>query len=332
MISVLLSTNNELGGYFEFDLPDLGQFPYPQAFKYNSARSAFYDLLVQNNIKKIWMPNFICDSMIEPLILLNVSIQYYNIDSNFYPDLPNQIQVDEHVFYVNYFGLCTSVQKKILDKYPANQVIFDHSQAFFIPPFECFATIYSPRKFLPVAEGGLLITKSIKIPDYISSEIEWVLDQYQHIFIRKLSSASNGYDYFKKSENSLNDCIPRKMSKITEEILYSLDYCKLKKIRLENFNYLHCALSDINQLQVDISTLQSPLIYPLLLDRSYSEELIKENIFIPTYWADCLKRASRSSFEYKFINNTTNLVCDHRYSSQEMQFQIYKIKEIYNEC
>lgn len=327
MISVLLSTNNEIGGYFEFDLPDLGQFPYPQAFKYNSARSAFYDLLVQNNIKKVWMPNFICDSIIEPLILLNVSIQYYDIDSNFYPDLPDQIQIDEYMFYVNYFGLCTSVQKNILAKYPANQVIFDHSQAFFIPPFECFATIYSPRKFLPVAEGGLLVTESISKANYSSSEIEWILDQYQHTFIRKLSSAKEGYEKFKQSEILLNDCIPREMSKITEEILYSLDYSKLKKIRLENFNYLHHALSDINQLEVDISTLQSPLIYPLLLDKNYSKELIKENIFIPTYWLDCLKRASRSSFEYKFINNTTNLVCDHRYSNKEMQFQIYKIKE-----
>lgn len=325
MIFVLLSTNNEIGGYFEFDLPDLGQFPYPQAFKYNSARSAFYDLLVQNNIKKVWMPNFICDSMIEPLILLNVSIQYYDIDSNFYPDLPNQIEFDEYVFYVNYFGLCTNVQKIILDKYPVSQVIFDHSQAFFIPPFECFATIYSPRKFLPVAEGGLLVTDSISKANYSSSEIERILDQYKHIFVRKLSSASNGYDDFKKSENSLNDCIPRKMSKITEEILYSLDYSKLKQARLDNFTYLHCALSDINQFKFDFNNSLSPLIYPLLLNKSYSAELIKENIFIPNYWLDCLKRVSINSFEYNFIHNTTNLVCDHRYSNKEMQFQIHKI-------
>ena len=41
----------EIGGYFEFNLPSLGQFPYLQASKYISARSAFFDLLDQNKIK-----------------------------------------------------------------------------------------------------------------------------------------------------------------------------------------------------------------------------------------------------------------------------------------
>ena len=67
----------EIGGYFEFSLSNSAQFPYPNAFKYHSARSAFYDLIKKSKIKKIWIPRFICDSMLEPLKLLNVEVLFY---------------------------------------------------------------------------------------------------------------------------------------------------------------------------------------------------------------------------------------------------------------
>ena len=93
----------EIGGYFEFSLSNSAQFPYPNAFKYHSARSAFYDLIRKSKIKKIWMPRFICDSMLEPLKLLNVEVLFYNLQANFFPVLPEKLNKNEYLFYVNYF-------------------------------------------------------------------------------------------------------------------------------------------------------------------------------------------------------------------------------------
>lgn len=329
---MLLPNSREIGGYFEFDLPNLGQFPYPQAIKYNSARSAFFDLLNQSNIKKIWMPKFICDSMIEPLKILGIDILYYDLEQDFYPKLPHNLEEDEYILYVNYFGLCISVQRKLLSIYPNKKIIFDHSQAFFVAPFECFGTVYSPRKFLPIAEGGLLVSKEITTPNYTVRDTEEMVQQYHHCFIRRLSGASQAYEIFKKNEMLLNDCIPKNISGITQDLINCFDYGSIKSIRLENFKFLHAQLGGVNQLHIDIDNIESPLTYPLLLDSKVlsskiSNLLINSGIFTPTYWIDSLERVSVDSFEYNFISNTTHLICDQRYSLKEMQIQINMVKE-----
>lgn len=323
----MLDSKLDIGGYFGFSLPNFGQFPYPEAVKYNSARSAFFDLLNQNNIKKIWMPKFICDSMIEPLIILGVEIQFYDLDEKFYPKIPSHLENDSYLFYINYFGICTSIQQRLLEDYSSDQIIFDHSQAFFVTAFDSLATIYSIRKFFPVAEGGLLISKVVNNPNYASREIEEMIVQYKHCFIRRLSSASQGYELFKNNEISLNGCIPKKLSGITEELIHCFEYKSIQSKRLENFKFLHAQLKSINKLHIDIDSVISPLTYPLLLDSEISNKLISHNIYTPTYWIDSLKRVEPTSFEYQLILNITHLICDQRYSIKEMQFQINKIKE-----
>lgn len=323
----MLDNSKEIGGYFEFILPNLGQFPYPQAVKYISARSAFFDLLIQSNIKKIWMPKFVCNSMIEPLLILHIDIQYYDLDDDFHPKIPSDLEDDRYLLYINYFGLCTSVQKKLIDIYPSNQLIFDHSQAFFVKPFDCFATIYSLRKFLPVAEGGLLVTKMLNGPNYEFRSTEEMIRQYSHCFIRRLSNASEAYEIFKINELSLNDCMPKRISGITKELINCFDYSSIQSKRLENFKFLHSQLGGINKLQIDIHEVESPLTYPLLYDKKIANQLIASKIFTPTYWIDSLDRVEQNSFEYNLIENTTHIVCDQRYSNIEMQFQIDKIKE-----
>ncbi|WP_201537891.1 hypothetical protein [Psychrobacter immobilis] len=327
----MLDDQQEIGGYFEFSLPNLKQFPYPQALKYISARSAFLDLLDQNSIKKVWMPKFICDSMIEPLLILDIDIRYYDLDENFYPKIPSYLESDAYLVYVNYFGLCTTVQKKLLSIYPSNQIIFDHSQAFFVKPFDCFATIYSLRKFLPVAEGGLLISKSLINANHSVRDLESMIQQYHHCFVRRLSNGSRAYEIFKNNEVLLNNCIPKNISGITEEIINCVDYASTQSQRLDNFKFLHTELVSINKLEIDIDSIESPLTYPLLLEGNISKELIEGSVYTPTYWFDSLQRLDVDSFEYKFISNTTHIVCDQRYSCEHMQFQVDKIMDIYCE-
>ncbi|WP_372403800.1 hypothetical protein ACDW34_00470 [Acinetobacter piscicola] len=319
--------HKEIGGFFEFSLSGLNQFPYPNAIQYNSARSAFYDLLKNTFIEKMWMPRFICDSMIDPLILLGVEICFYELNHDFSPILPEILRPNEYLLYVNYFGLCTSTQKKILKQYSAKQIIFDHSQAFFVQPFDCYATIYSPRKFLPVAEGGLLITSRNVVPMYYERTAEEMVQQYQHELLRSVSTAAHAYNFFQSNENIFKDCLPRKASEITRQILENINYIDFKERRLDNFKFLHSQLSRYNQLKMEVEEIESPLTYPLLLDEKISNILIQSKIYTPTYWIDGLKRVSVNSFENKLISNVTHLICDQRYGAKEMQFQIDKVRE-----
>ena len=320
-------SHDEIGGFFEFGLSRLNQFPYPIAMQYNSARSAFYDLLKNTFIEKLWIPRFICDSMIEPLNLLGVEICFYDLNYDFSPILPEVLMPNEYLLYVNYFGLCTSVQRRILRKYSGKQIIFDHSQAFFVQPLDCYATVYSPRKFLPVAEGGLLVTNQNIVPEYYKRTAEEMVKQYEHALLRSVSTATHAYNIFQHNEKAFEDCLPREISKITGQMLESFDYASFKEQRLKNFKLLHSQLGEFNQLKVNIEDIESPLTYPLLLDKKLSNMLIQSKIYTPTYWLDSLKRVTKDSFENNFISNVTHLICDQRYGEKEMQFQINKVQE-----
>lgn len=319
----MLSQNyREIGGYMGFDLNNLNQFPYHNSKKYNSARSAFLDLLQNLKVESIWMPRFICDTMLKPLEILKINIKFYDLDINFYPQIPSELEKNDYLLYVNYFGICTQNQEKLMSLYPCDKIIFDHSQAFFVEPFEGAHTIYSPRKFFAVADGGLLVTEKDIKPVDASNQEDQLIEQYKHLFIRSISCAQQGYMQFQKAEAMLNDCIPKKISPISELILNNIDYLHIKETRLNNFKYLHSRLGQYNQFKLDVKKIQSPLTYPFLYKKSFSVELICEKVFSPTYWKDALKRVDDSSIEHRLINQVTHLICDQRYTRDDMQLQI----------
>lgn len=322
MIFVLLPIHKEIGGYMGFDLNNLNQFPYPSSRRYCSARAAFFDLLQNLDIESIWMPKYICDTMIKPLHMLKINIKFYDLDINFYPNIPIKLEDKDYLLYVNYFGLCTENQQQIVSLYPREKIIFDHSQAFFVKPFLGTHTIYSPRKFFAVADGGLLITAQYMDEVQNQKSEDELIQQYKHLFIRCINGAEQGYPQFQRAEDILSDCIPKKISPITDLILQNIDYAEIKEKRLNNFKYLHSKLAEVNQLKINLDELESPLTYPFLSKENFSKHLISHKVFVPTYWNDCLVRINEDSSEYQFVNKITHFVCDHRYDVEDMQFQI----------
>ncbi|GLR65076.1 hypothetical protein [Marinospirillum insulare] len=313
--------NKPIGGYFELELPKSQNYPYPEAFKYQSARSAFYALLEKIKPSKVYMPRYICDTMIAPLRALAIDIDYYSISKDLDCKFTGRLKDNEILFYVNYFGLCTSHQENLLKKYPANQLVFDHSQAFFQKPLDALATIYSPRKFFGVPDGGLLATNlDITEPEEIDTGS---IDRASHLLKRLAGEPEDGYSDYQENENSLNNLQPKKMSQLTERLLASIDYESIKEIRNANFIYLHDKFKHLNELEIE--SFDAPLSYPLLSYQDRGVELIKKRIFTPTYWPDALDRCKGNQEEY-LINNLYPLPIDQRYSKNDMDRLIISLK------
>ena len=129
----------EIGGYFELELASKEEY-HTSAIKLNSGRNAFKYILKAQNIKKIYIPNFICNSIIEPLVELSISYEFYNIDSNFEIIQEIDLLKDERIFYVNYFALKSKYVKRLEDKYQ-NNLIMDNTQDFFEKPLKNIDTI-----------------------------------------------------------------------------------------------------------------------------------------------------------------------------------------------
>ena len=92
----------EIGGYIELD--DFhGKMLHENAKHLNCGRTALMYLIESRNIKKLWLPYFMCDSVFDVCKKCDVEIRYYHVDRDFKIEEPN-IHIDEWLYIVNYYG------------------------------------------------------------------------------------------------------------------------------------------------------------------------------------------------------------------------------------
>ena len=307
---------NAIGGYFELELPAQKNFLYPDAKCYQSARAAFLALLRSVKPKRVWMPRYICDSMLAPVLAAGIELCYYAIDKFFFIEQSISLQEKDILLYVNYFGICDQQVDQVLQKFNPLQIIIDCSQAFYAKPKKCLATIYSPRKFFGLPDGGLLLTDHpIPLPQNQDQGSE---KRMEHLIKRLASVPEAGYASFQKAEESLSDMESRTMSQLTKKLLGSIDVDAVKTIRNNNFQYLRNTLDVSNNIKIS-NFFDGPLCYPYLKDTSPSKEIFTaQRIFIATYWPDVLNRVTQHSFEAKIVNQCIFMPCDQRYDKNSL--------------
>lgn len=307
-----------VGGYFELELPSYRNIKHEGALKYQSARAAFLDLLRHIKPKRIWMPYYICDSMLNVIRICNIEICFYKIDSNLNIGDNILLKNNDLLLYVNYFGVCLEQVKNVLRKFNPNQVVIDFSQAFYENKQNCLATIYSPRKFFGLPDGGLIFSKKItREPNLRDTNSE---ERMLHLIKRLSNSPESGYLDYKKSENSLSDVEPKLISRLTEKLLESINYEKARIKRNKNFHFLHKNLKSFNNFPIP-SEINSPLCYPLLLESNeLKEKLLSKKVFTATYWTDVFARVDLNYFEYNLSRNLIPIPCDQRYNKSDMDY------------
>lgn len=313
----MLSESKAIGGYFELELPSGKGHYYPDALKYQSARSAFYALLLYCQPRKVWMPYYICDSMLAPLKDAGIEVCFYSINSDFTIKDKIELKDNELLLYVNYFGICSKVEDQILREFDPKKVVFDHSQAFFTSPRDCLATIYSPRKFFGVPDGGYLVT-NLPMYEPVATDHDSV-KRSMHLMKRLAGEPEDGYLDYQIAENTLNLLVPKRMSHLTDRLLSSIDYPRVKDKREANFITLHEALKDKNNLEMRLEGIPGPMVYPMLTagGGDVRSNLLKKRFFVATYWPECKGRAGVGSVELFLASNIVPLPCDQRYGSED---------------
>lgn len=308
-----------IGGYLELELPQKQQEFHKGALKYQSARAAFTALLLNMpEVKRVWMPAYICDSMLAPIKYCGKECIFYNIENSFDIDRNLSIKKNDLILYVNYFGVCEPVVHRVLSRFNPDQVIIDCSQAFYAGPYDCLATIYSPRKFFGVPDGGLIYTRNeIKPP--LNQDRDSIY-RVEHLIKRLAFSAEEGYSSYQRAELSLDDCMPKRISELTKKILATIDFSSVQKKRIENFQALHEVFGRRNRLNFD-EKCTTPLCYPFLSSEKIDKKkLSAKKIFIPTYWPDVLKRDGSSKFERSLVNFLIAMPCNQNIDIEDIYF------------
>lgn len=304
----------EIGGYIELDTYT-GKMLYEDGIKLNCGRNALAYLIKAKNIKKLYMPKFMCDSNDKVLFDNGVKIIYYDIGLDFKPIIKSW---DGWLYVVNYYGQLSNDYLKMLGK----NIIIDNAQAYFQKPINGVDTLYTCRKFFGVADGAILYTDKkmeIKDRDESFSRMNFLLGRFER-------SAGEFYKEYVENNHLFRNEPIKKMSKLTENLLCAIDYDMVKKRRTENFSYLHYRLKEINKLNLKVP--EGAFMYPLYVQNGNKirQILQRKKIFIPTLWPAVFNKCESAENEYLMAENILPLPVDQRYSEKEMEYMVNEIK------
>lgn len=315
---MLVENTKEIGGYFELELPDHGGFLHDDGVLLNSGRNALeYVLRSFAVIRHIWIPYFTCDAVLEPIKKLSLSYSFYHI--NLRLEIADEIELgkDDYLLYTNYFGIKDQYTFQLAERYGA-YLILDNAQAWYAKPIPGINTIYSPRKFVGVPDGGIAYCRDSI--DVSLLENDFSFNRCSHLLKRIDLGPQRGYSEFKDNDNGLAGQPMRRMSRLTKRLLCSIDFNFIKHKRVANYQELNKKLQDFNGLVLpEDSMFQCPMVYPFLSSDSYSKKrLIENHIFVATYWPNVIKWVSEDCIEREFVSNLLPLPCDQRYFKDEM--------------
>ncbi|MGJ7457510.1 hypothetical protein ACR80S_05735 [Halomonas sp. MA07-2] len=329
---------NEMGGYIEFDLPVNRGHLHPDALRLNTAGNTFRLILSRGDIHHVYVPNYICDSMVTPLHDMQVKHTFYSVNDQLDPEFFPDINDDERLLYVNYFGIKDDTVARLAKRY-GHRLIVDNSQALFSSPLPDIDTLYSPRKFVGVPDGAYWYSRQGEresLHEGLPFATSW--QALSHLAGRLEEGASLHYSSYVAYEKRLDTAPIERMSRVSEMILCGFDYESYRERRRENFSYLDERLAAINGMSFDLTPCQVPMVYPLVISRtlrnkeSVSNEvrecLLSKKIYLPRYWSDVTVRPTASLQEKALVDDLLPLPIDQRYRQEDMKFMADCVEEI----
>lgn len=308
-----------IGGYFELELRK-GHNPYPQAVAFNSARSAFKALVVARNLRRVHLPVYICDVMQDVLRGSGVEVLRYALTERLeLPDFP-ALQTDEALLFVDYFGLKTDYIGQVLAVRYGRQLIVDNSQALFSQPHSGIATLYSPRKFVGVADGGWLANAPADLPQLENSRSQ---ARFAALLGRLEDAPQHHYATFQALEQALERDGVKAMAASTARLLDSIDYQEVARRRVDNLAHLRRRLDHLNRFAIWPVQPVAALCYPLLAESAgmatrLRAQLLEQNIYVPSYWREVLSNPTAPSIERDWAQCLLPLPIDQRYNVDDM--------------
>lgn len=313
-----------IGGFFSLELSHStwGE-RYPKAIKLNSGRSCLEYILIARKYKKVWLPYYTCEAILQPIMRNGIEYGFYHIDKDFHISDRVHVGSDEVLIYTDYFGLMDDYSSEVAYEYSPN-VILDNTQAFYTRPRRGTDVFNTCRKFFGVSDGAYLFTDTLldmEIPqDYSRERMKAVLDRLD-------KSPEEAFEEYHQSEQELCEVGIRKMSKLTQSIMDAIDYTDVANHRLRNFYRLDKALADTNEMHFPINCDTVPMVYPYYChQKGLREHLIRNKIYVAKYWPNVTDWAGKDSFEADLTEYLLPLPIDQRYGKEEMDFIINVIK------
>jgi len=300
-----------IGGYFELELPHFPEY-HSEALAFNSGRFCLEYLLRHRHYRKLYVPYYTCDTVLEPILKLGIPYEFYHITETYRLEDSLPVSEGEALIYTNYWGLHNNYCEKLAKQY-GKSLILDYTQAFYARPIGGIDTFYSCRKFFGVPDGGYLYTD---LQDDCTMEEDKSFTRMDSLVKRIDISPEAGYDDFQRVSDEFCSLEIRKMSRFTKRMLQGINYCEIAQRRRDNYDYLqrHLGGEPLNADEV-------PMVFPYVSEEGQAlrKKLIDKKIFVAKYWPNVEEWAGEDALETWLSNHVLPLPLDQRYDIQDMK-------------
>jgi hypothetical protein len=315
-----------------------GNVEYVQSGR--QALAVIIKLLSARNFSSVAVPNFLCDSMLEPFVRAGWEINTYQLDRELKPVPQSITEVVKNnlpsiaVLGVNYFGRLPEQNYVNLVSELASigiPVIEDETHRIFTPgQVGAEFAFGSLRKLLPIADGAYIrhsqqqpITQNL-IPG--DTSILWSEMQEMQIATAEveLQLSRRRVQLANKSFEEIYE--PKAISQDSFFYVKNLDYEAMQQKRIANGNYLGEKLNKMNVPMLNLfndSQVPSHLIIEVKNPKEIQKRMAEQRVYCPIHYP----RSQILQHNMPWRENILSLPIDHRYDESDMDYIIMALKK-----
>lgn len=346
-----MNSINEIGS--EFWNVELSGIRQISDRTYLSGRTALTAIILDlkcKGKKKVALPEYCCESMIEPFLRQGMEVCFYPVwrdESGLKFELETGNAYDA-VLLVDFFGYMSEEMKEAVlqSQKQGKSVILDVTHAVFLENKTCDADYVfgSYRKWTAV-EAGFVLGK------YAANLNSWECNVTGKTYLalrnqaRAIKTEFVTGDYvnedqrraqlslFAKAEEYLDQEYLSDTDEENKRLIASLDSEYISKRRKENAKFIYGCLPQLKFCQPMFPRLSEdnvPLTVPILLTNGQRDSLrayLREcGIFCPIHWP-LTEMHIVGDGALKIYESELSLVCDQRYSITDMTFMMEKVRQ-----
>lgn len=332
-----------IGGFLPLQLPDaparhagflsLWGIRKDNSLLFHNARSALHHLLKSLDTRKLWLPAYVCRSVVDATARTRADVAFYPVAHALTPDvdvLARRLAPNDCVLAIDYFGRNPAREfLRLVETRRDVTWIEDRAQAMR-PAREPWGDwiLYSPRKLLGVPDGGILVRRrGPRLARPAKSLPLQALDFMEPSILRFEDQDDVGNKVWReayvRSEKEMRvSALP--MSRLTRVLLGAVQPQRVVSARKANYRFLWSHLKEIALFDGAPGTFV-PMVFPIRVEVDagrLAKSLVRQRVFAQRHWLDLPSDPRRFPAEHDLSRHLLSLPCDQRYSEKDMAFVV----------
>ena len=292
-----------------------------------SGRSALQAIIQENDFKNVWMPDWCCESMLRPFIDAGIPIKFYPVMVGVEQE---NVSKEDAVFIMDYFGYTNRMPRKrtkgvVIRDVTHSLFSFRHDDADYY-----FGSL---RKWAGFWTGGYAWG--------LERDVQYQEDAIDYVNLRKrameekclyIKGETNDKRYlsiFEKAEEELEEIGVLQADKRDIELADKLNVKFIREQRRKNAQVLLDAFSEI-AIFPKLGNGDCPMFVPIRVKNrdELRKYLIQREIYCPIHWPKS-QYHKVSKVTKEIYDEELSLVCDQRYTEDDMERMVSSIKEFF---